>query len=162
MGTVESGSLRCFFWHIAKSDQTYGSRDIGWNLKKTVKYFFNVNFHHQGGADPKVMGTIESGLSRRFFWHLAKSDRTYGSWDINWFWGGGTIRDKAVVAAAQNTILRLDKGIIFIFMKKKTFVLTPFNVILPNFHEKMTTDTCILLIVKLVQLDNKHIIKKIF
>ena len=23
-----SGSLRCFFWHLAKSDQTYGYGDI--------------------------------------------------------------------------------------------------------------------------------------
>ena len=30
MGTVESGSLSCFFWHIAKSNQTYGSGDINY------------------------------------------------------------------------------------------------------------------------------------
>ena len=49
--------------------------------KKQSNNCFNVNFHHQGGADPKVMGTIESDSSRCFFWHLAKSDRTYGSRD---------------------------------------------------------------------------------
>merc|ERR1712059_133303 len=51
--------------------------------KKLSDNCFNVNFHHQGGgADPKVMGTVEFGSSRRFFWHLAKSDWTYGSGDI--------------------------------------------------------------------------------
>ena len=38
--------------------------------KKQSNNFFNVNFHHQGGADPKVMGTLESGSSRRFHRHL--------------------------------------------------------------------------------------------
>ena len=28
MGTVESGLLRCFFWHLAKSNQTNGYGDI--------------------------------------------------------------------------------------------------------------------------------------
>ena len=28
MGTIESGSLRCFFCHLAKSDQIYGYGDI--------------------------------------------------------------------------------------------------------------------------------------
>ena len=40
-------------------------------------------FTTKGGADPKVMGTVESDSSRHFFWHLAKSDQTYGSQDIN-------------------------------------------------------------------------------
>ena len=38
--------------------------------KKQSNNFFNANFHHQGGADPKVMGTIESGLSRQLHRHL--------------------------------------------------------------------------------------------
>ena len=33
-------------------------------------------------SDPKVMGTVESGSSRRFIWHLAKSNQTYGYGDI--------------------------------------------------------------------------------
>ena len=28
MGTVESSSSRCFFWHLGKSDQTYSFQDI--------------------------------------------------------------------------------------------------------------------------------------
>ena len=50
---------------------------------KTVKYCFDANSHHQGGVDPKVMGTVESGWSRHFFWHLAMSDQTYGYGVIN-------------------------------------------------------------------------------
>ena len=30
------------------------------------------------------MHTVESGLSRQFFWHLAKFNLTYGSRDIKW------------------------------------------------------------------------------
>ena len=75
------------------------------NLQKTVKYFFNINFHHQGATDPEVNGTVESGSSRCFFWHLAKSDQI----TPYLFLGGGTIHDKgaAGAGAAQNTILRL-------------------------------------------------------
>ena len=39
-------------------------------------------FTTRGGADPKVMGTVESGSSRWFFWYLAKSDWTYSYGDI--------------------------------------------------------------------------------
>ena len=39
-------------------------------------------FTTRGGADPKVIGTVESGLSRCFFWNLAKSDQTYSYRDI--------------------------------------------------------------------------------
>ena len=44
--------------------------------KKLSNNCFNVNFHHQGGANPKVMGTVESSSSRCFFGHLAKSNWT--------------------------------------------------------------------------------------
>ena len=39
-------------------------------------------FTTRGALDPKVMGTIESGLSRRFFWHLPMSNQTNGYGDI--------------------------------------------------------------------------------
>ena len=40
-------------------------------------------FTTRRASDPKVMGTVESGSSRWFFWHLAKSNRTNGYRDIN-------------------------------------------------------------------------------
>ena len=47
-------------------------------------------FTTRGAPDPKVIGTIESDSSSQFFWHLAKSDQTYSSGDINcWENSGG-------------------------------------------------------------------------
>ena len=39
-------------------------------------------FTTRWALNPKVMGTIESGLSRRFFWHLPMSNQTNGYGDI--------------------------------------------------------------------------------
>ena len=50
-------------------------------LFKSLK--FDANFHHQGASDPKVRGTIASGLLRPLIWHLAKSNQTYGYGGIN-------------------------------------------------------------------------------
>ena len=38
--------------------------------KNSQIIFLMPIFTTRGGADPKVMGTVESGLLRRFFWHL--------------------------------------------------------------------------------------------
>ena len=50
--------------------------------KKNKKMAVFGIFGGCGGSDPKVMGTIEFGLSRLFFWHLAKADWTIGYGDI--------------------------------------------------------------------------------
>ena len=42
------------------------------------------------------MHIIESSMSRQFFWHLAKSNWTYGSWDIKCW---GNYREEAVAVA---------------------------------------------------------------
>ena len=87
MGTIETGLSRQFIWHIGKSNWTNGYWDIGVKMKKSKKNSQIIVLMPivttNGGAGLKVMDTIESGLLRRFFWHLAKSDWTYGSWDIN-------------------------------------------------------------------------------
>ena len=84
MDTIESGLSRCFFWYLAKSDRTYSSWDNSWNLQKSQIICLMSSFTTRGGANPKVMGTVESGSSRCFFWHLAKSDQPYSSWDNGW------------------------------------------------------------------------------
>ena len=53
------------------------------NWKNCQIIFLMSIFTTRGGADPKVMGTVGSGSSMRFFWHLRKSNQTYGSWVIN-------------------------------------------------------------------------------
>ena len=42
-------------------------------------------FITRGGGDPKVMGTVESGMSISFIWHLGKPNQTYGYGDIHLF-----------------------------------------------------------------------------
>ena len=64
-------------WKV-KSDQ-WLLRYWGPNVdisKKQSNNLFDANFYHQGCADPKVMGTVESSLLR----HL--SDQTYSYGDI--------------------------------------------------------------------------------
>ena len=82
MHTVQSGLSRCFFWHLTKSDQTYGSWDIKRKTKKSSNNFLMPIFITRGATYPKVMHTVESSLLRQFFWHLAKSNWTYSSKDI--------------------------------------------------------------------------------
>ena len=50
--------------------------------KKQSNNFLMLIFTTRGGADLKVMGTIKSSSSRRFFWRLVKSDQTYGYGNI--------------------------------------------------------------------------------
>ena len=38
--------------------------------EKKSNNIFDVNFHHQGGHDPKVRGTVGSSLSKQFHRHL--------------------------------------------------------------------------------------------
>ena len=116
MHTVESGLLRWFFWHLAKSNRTYGSRDIKcwenygaaaaagagaaaaaaaqynsihYDIVQSGRYcwcnwicgrcnnFLTPIFTTRGATYPKVMHTVESGLSRQFPWHLEKWYWTY-------------------------------------------------------------------------------------
>ena len=44
-------------------------------FKKIVFFAFVGGFRR---SDPKVMGTIETGLSRQFIWHFGKSNWTDG------------------------------------------------------------------------------------
>ena len=72
-------------------------------MAKNSQIIFNANFHHQGGIDPKAMGTIESVSLRHFFWPLAKSDQTYGYGDIK-CWGnsrGGAAGGGAAARGVQ-------------------------------------------------------------
>ena len=63
-------------------------------------------FTTRGATYPKVMHTIESGWSRQFFRHLAKSNRTTSSRDIKCWenYGGGV----AVAAGAQYDYIHYD------------------------------------------------------
>ena len=70
------------------------------NWKNCQIIFLIPIFTTRGAPDPKVMGTIESGLLSCFFWHLEKSDQTYGSWDIKcWENSGAAVAAGAAGAA---------------------------------------------------------------
>ena len=75
--------------------------------KNSQIIFLMPIFTTRGGGDPKVMGTVESGSSIRFFWHLGKSDRTYGSRDIKWRENSG------VAGAAAGVVLLRAECIIY-------------------------------------------------
>ena len=53
------------------------------NLKSQIILLVPI-FTTREANKPNNFGMAESGLPRSFIWHLAKSDQTYGSRDINW------------------------------------------------------------------------------
>ena len=61
---------------------------------------FDSNFYHHGGADPKVIGTYESSSLRHFFWHLAKSNWTYGYRDIKCWENSGAAAEAGAAGGA--------------------------------------------------------------
>ena len=70
--------------------------------KKQSNHFLVSICTTRGAPDPKIMGTIESGLSTCFFWHLAKYDQTYHSGDIKcWENSRGGAAAVAVAAVAE-------------------------------------------------------------
>ena len=77
------------------------------NIKKTVKYFLVPIFTTRGASNPNNFGMVEFGLSRSFFWHLAKSDWTYSSWDINCQENSGAGAAGAVAAVGVHYVSKV-------------------------------------------------------
>ena len=98
MHTIKLGLSRCFILHLAKSNTV--PKILRETPKKAQIIFSSPIFTTRGAAYPKAMHTVESGLLRQFFWHLAKSNPTYGSWDIKCWENCGSAAVGAAVAVA--------------------------------------------------------------